>query len=265
MGFELQGSRVLVTGASSGIGAGLAEAFARAGASVGMCARRADRLGEVAARCREHGAETYQWITDLAVPAQVDELARAALEEMGGVDILVNNAGIPKRRHVTQTDAATVDRVTQINYLAPVHLTLALLPQMLERDAGRFINVSSVAATLSSPGEAAYSGSKAALSVFSESMAVDLWDTGVKVLLVYPGIVDTELFEVPDNDPFDVPVEPITVAEVVDATLDALARGAVELYTPAYFKDFAVGKAGNTEGFLAGSAEFVRGQHAPGD
>ena len=129
MGFELQGSRVLVTGASSGIGAGLAEAFARAGASVGMCARRADRLGEVAERCRAHGAETYQWITDLAVPAQVDELAREVLDEMGGVDILVNNAGIPKRRHVTATDAATVDRVTQINYLAPIRLTLALLPR----------------------------------------------------------------------------------------------------------------------------------------
>src|SRR4051794_4549413 len=107
MGFELAGSRVLVTGASSGIGAGLAGAFARGGAAVGMGARRADRLGEVAAQCREHGVETYEWITDLADPAQVDHLARVALDEMGGVDILVNNAGIPKRRHVTVTDAAT--------------------------------------------------------------------------------------------------------------------------------------------------------------
>jgi short-subunit dehydrogenase len=258
MGFELAGSRVLVTGGSSGIGAGLAEAFARAGASVGMCARRADRLGEVAKRCRAHGAETYEWITDLADPAQVDELARAALDEMGGVDILVNNAGIPKRRHVTVTDAATVDRVTQINYLAPVRLTLALLPQMLERDAGRVINVSSVAATLSSPGETAYAASKSALAVFSECMAVDLWGTGVKVLIVYPGIVDTELFSIPDNDPLDVPVEPITVDECVGMILDALDRDALEVYTPAHFKDYAVGKANNIEGFLAGTAAFVQ-------
>ncbi|MEX1006805.1 MAG: SDR family NAD(P)-dependent oxidoreductase [Acidimicrobiia bacterium] len=262
MGFELRGSRVLVTGASSGIGAGLAEAFAAAGAAVGICARRTDRLTEVAERCRAHGAEVHQWTTDLTDPNQVDQLARNAVDEMGGVDILVNNAGIPKRRHVTVTDAATVDAVTRINYLSPIHLTLALLPQMLERDSGRIINVSSVAATLSSPGETAYAASKAALSVFSECMSVDLWGTGVNVLVVYPGIVDTELFSIPDNDPLDVPVEPITVAECVDAVLDALDRDALEVYTPAHFKDYAVGKANDIPGFLAGTAEFVRQQQA---
>jgi short-subunit dehydrogenase len=262
MTFELKGSRALVTGASSGIGAGFAVALARAGATVGICARRTDRLAEVAERCREIGATTYQWTTDLSDPAQVDELAQAAVDEMGGVDVLVNNAGIPKRRHITATDTATVERVTQINYLAPIRLTLALLPQMLERDSGRIINISSVAATLSSPAEAAYAASKAALSVFSECMAVDLWGTGVKVLIVYPGIVDTELFSIPDNDPLDVPVEPITVEECVDAVLDALDRDALEVYTPAHFKDFAVGKANNLEEFLAGTAEFVRQQRS---
>ncbi len=82
------------------------------GAVVGMCARRADRLAEVEERCKGLGASTFMWVTDLADPAQVDELAQEAVDQMGGVDILVNNAGIPKRRHVTQTDAATVDRVT---------------------------------------------------------------------------------------------------------------------------------------------------------
>jgi len=262
MGFELQGSRVLVTGASSGIGAGLAEAFARAGATVGMCARRADRLAETAERCRALGATVHEWIVDLAEPPQVDGLARSALDDMGGVDILVNNAGIPKRRHVTATDGATVDVVTQINYLAPIHLTLALLPQMLERDAGRIINVSSVAATLSSPGETAYAASKAALAVFSECMTVDLWGTGVKVLVVYPGIVDTELFSIPDNDPLVAEVEAITVEDCVQQVLDALDRDALEVYTPPHFKDFAVGKANNVEGFLAGTAQYVQQQQA---
>jgi short-subunit dehydrogenase len=262
MGYGLRGSRALVTGASSGIGAGFAEAFARAGSTVGMCARRADRLGEVADRCRAHGATVHPWITDVADPGQVDELARAAVDEMGGVDVLVNNAGIPKRRHVTATDAATVERVTQINYLAPIRLTLSLLPQMLERGSGRIINVSSVAATLSSPGETAYAASKAALSVFSECMSVDLWGSGVKVLVVYPGIVDTELFSIPDNDPLDVPVDPITVEECVSSVLEALDQDALEVYTPAYFKDLAVGKANDIPGFLAGTAEFVRQQRS---
>ena len=260
MGFDLRGSRVLVTGASSGIGAGLAEAFAAAGASVGICARREDRLAEVARRCAAHGGQVHSWITDLSDPDQVDALADAVLAEMGGVDLLVNNAGIPKRRHVSALDMATVDYVTRINYLAPVQLTLALLPHMLVRGSGRIVNVASVAATLSSPGESAYSASKAALAVFSESLTVDLWDRGVRAMVVYPGVVDTELFTLPDNDPFTADIEPITVAAMVAAILDALDRDAVEVYAPEFFKEFAVAKATNIEGFLAGSAEFVRRQ-----
>ena len=140
-------------------------------------------------------------MSDLADPAAVDDLAAAALDELGGVDVLVNNAGIPKRRHVTRLDPATVESVMNINFFSPVRLTLALLPHMLERGSGRIVNISSVAATLSSPGESAYDASKAAVTAFSESMAVDLWQTGIKVLVVYPGLVDTELFSLPDNDP----------------------------------------------------------------
>ena len=77
---------------------------------------------------------------------------------------------------------------------------------------------------------------------------------------MYPGVVDTELFTLPDNDPFTAPVEAIAVDELVAAVLDALDRDAVEVYVPAYFKDFATGKANNLEGFLAGAAEFTRQQ-----
>jgi short-subunit dehydrogenase len=260
MGFTLPGSRVLVTGASSGIGAGLAEAFAAGGASVAICARRGDRLAEVADRCRAHGGQVDHWIIDVADPAQVDALAADVLDAMGGVDLLVNNAGIPKRRRVEALDMATVDYVTRVNFLAPVQLTLALLPQMLARGSGRIINVSSVAATLSSPGESVYSASKAALAVFSESMSIDLWDLGVRAMVVYPGVVDTELFSLPDNDPFTAEVAPIQVADLVSAVLDALERDALEVYVPEYFKEFAVGKANNIEGFLSGAAAFVRRQ-----
>ena len=83
---------------------------------------------------------------------------------------------------------------------------MALLPQMLERGAGTIVNISSIAATLSAPGEAAYDASKAALTAFSEAMAVDLWETGVKVMVVYPGVIDTDLFSLPDNDIPDLPI-----------------------------------------------------------
>jgi NAD(P)-dependent dehydrogenase (short-subunit alcohol dehydrogenase family) len=233
---------------------GLAEEFARRGAVLA--------LSTTAAACREHGATVHELVADLGDPADVDRLADETLAALGGVDVLVNNAGIPKRRHARELDAATVDTVMQVNFLGPIRLTLALLPQMLEQGGGQIVNVSSVAATLSSPGEAAYDASKAALSVFSEAMAIDLWDDGVKMLVVYPGVVDTPLFTQPDNDPFTAPVEFITVGELVGETFDALDRGALEVYIPAYFKDIVTGKANNVEGFVAGTAEYMRQQRA---
>ena len=257
-----EGSRVLITGGSSGIGAGLAEAFAAAGATVGIAARRRDRLAAVLERCRRHSPASRMWALDLTDDAAVDRLALEAVDHLGGVDILVNNAGIPKRRHVTRLDPATVAAVMAINYLAPVRLTLALLPHMLSRGSGRIVNVSSVAAPLSSPGEAAYDASKAALSVFSEAMAVDLWETGIKVTVVYPGVVDTELFSLPDNDPFAGGVEAISVDDAVRAILDGIAGGSLAVYVPEYFAAFARDKAQNLDGFVAGMAAYVRMQAA---
>lgn len=262
MGIELAGKRVVVTGASTGIGAGLAEDFARAGAVVGICARREGMLADVLERCRATSPQSRMWVTDLSDDGEVDRLARQVVEELGGVDVLVNNAGMPKRRHVTRLDPATVEAVMRLNYLSPVRLTLALLPQMIERGEGWIVNISSVAATLSSPGEAAYSASKAALAVFSETTAVDLWETGVKVMTVYPGVVDTELFTLPDNDPFTADVPAIPVSEAVAAIRSGLDAGAAQVYVPEFFADIAKGKAQDVGAFLAGMAEYLRSRDA---
>ena len=260
---DFTGMKVLVTGASSGIGAGLAEEFARRGAIVGICARRRDRLAEVLARCRMHSPESMMWATDLSDAAAVDDLASSALEGLGGVDILVNNAGIPKRRTVPKLDPATVRSVMDINYFAPVNLTLALLPHMLASRRGLVINISSIAATLSSPGEAAYDASKAALTAFSEAMAIDLWDSGIKVLVVYPGLVDTELFSLPDNDPVpEAPVTPMPVSELVSAVFDALDRGVSQVYVPDWFQAIAADKVRDLDTYLAGAAAFLAQQRS---
>jgi short-subunit dehydrogenase len=262
MGVSVEGKKVLVTGASSGIGAALAEELARGGAVVGICARRKQRLEETLRRCKEHSPESRMWVADLSDPVQVDELSGFAMAEMGEVDILVNNAGIPKRRHVTKLDMKTVDEVMAINYSSPVRLTLALLPQMLERDAGLIVNVASVAATLSSPGESAYDASKAALAVFSEAMAIDLWETGVEVMVVYPGLFDTELFSLPDNDPPVVGLEPQPVSELVEAVMEGIRSGARQVYAPSWFEEIAKGKFENLEGFLSGAAAFLKEQRS---
>jgi len=258
MSVSLEGKRVLVTGASSGIGAALAEAFASEGAVVGVCARRKAKLEETLKRCKEKSPDSLMWVVDLSDPVQVDELAGFAQAELGGVDILVNNAGIPKRRHVTKLDPATVESVMNINYFSPVRLTLALLPHMLERDSGLIVNVASVAATLSSPGESAYDASKAAIAVFSEAMAIDLWDTGINVMVVYPGLFDTELFSLPDNDPVVTGIDPAPVSELVDAVIDGIKSGSSQVYAPDWFFDIAKGKFENLDGFLSGAAGFIR-------
>ncbi|MEY2470650.1 MAG: hypothetical protein QOF21_3348 [Actinomycetota bacterium] len=261
--YDFTGKRVLVTGGSSGIGAGMAERFASLGATVGICARRSDELKVTLDKCQAHVPESQMWVCDMAIREEVDALADNVLKAFGGVDLLVNNAGIPRRKHVTALDFATVENVMRINYLSAIQLTLALLPQMLERGEGRIVNVSSIAAPLSSPGESAYDASKAALAVFSEAMAMDLWFDGVKVMVVYPGVVDTPLFDIPDNDPLPEGMERIPVSEMVDAIVDGLHNDAVDVYAPAWFKDIVIGKAQNLPGFLAGAAEYLRTQTIP--
>jgi short-subunit dehydrogenase len=232
--------------------------LAAEGAIVGICARRGDRLAEVVERCMEHSPDSRMWVTDLADPNAVDQLAVEVMDAFGGIDLLVNNAGIPKRRHTTALDIETITAVMHINYLSPMRLTMALLPPMLAQGSGTIVNVSSIAATLSAPGEAAYDASKAALTAFSEAMAVDLWDTGVKVMVVYPGVIDTDLFSLPDNDIPDIPIPAEPVSVCVDAILGGLATGAAQVYVPEYFAGIAATKAQDVGKFLEGTAAYLR-------
>ena len=124
---------VLVTGASSGIGAATAIAFAQHGATVGICARREDRLAAVLADVP--GGK--MWVVDLADLEGIAEFAARADAELGGIDVLVNNAGVPKRRRTTTMTADDVESVMAINYFSPVRLTLAVLPRMVERGRWR--------------------------------------------------------------------------------------------------------------------------------
>jgi NAD(P)-dependent dehydrogenase (short-subunit alcohol dehydrogenase family) len=257
--YSVAGKHVLVTGASSGIGAALAEGFAAAGATVGICARREDRLKAVLERCQVHAPESRMWTVDLADLDGIAGFASRASDELGGVDVLVNNAGIPKRRVVTELDPATVEAVMAINYFSPVRLTLALLPELIER-SGRIVNISSVAARLGPPAEAAYTASKAALTGWSESMQVDLAvaGTNVQVHVVNPGVIDTDLFHLPDNDESLADIEALPVEAMVEPVLQALDAGTFEIYVPGWFADIVGGKFPDVGSFLAGSIAWVR-------
>jgi len=225
-----EGTTALVTGASSGIGAALAKSLAKKGVTVGLVARRKDRLEAVLEECKATAPQSRIWPADLGDLDMAERVAIEAWDTFGGLDILVNNAGIPKRRHVTELTYDEVEEVMRVNFLSPTRMTLALLPKMLARGKGSIVNVSSVAGRLGNPREAAYCASKFALCGWSEPMAMDLWDTGVDVRLVSPGPIDTEIWSLDEELIYTGKLYPPQV--VADAVADAVEKGWVHRTVP---------------------------------
>ena len=251
---KVDGARVLVTGASSGIGAALALLLAERGATVGLVARRRDRLEEVLERCRVHAPDSRLWAADLDDPAGAERLALEAWDAFGHLDVLVNNAAIPKRRRVQDLTVDEVAQVMRVNFESPARMTMALLPRMLERDAGVIVNVSSLGGRLGIIHEAAYCASKFALCGWSESLALDLWNTGVDVRLVIPGPIDTEIWDLPDNEAplYDGPKEPPEL--VAEGIVAAIEGDTFEHYLPD-MKGNAEFKTSDIDTFLDGAAQ----------
>lgn len=257
MVFSTAGKRVLITGASSGVGAALARQLAVGGATVGLIARRRDRLEAVLADCQRSSPASAMWVADLADTAAVSELAVQAWEALGGIDVLVNNAAIPKRRVVTALDPAEVEAVMAVNFYAPVRLTLAVLPRMLARTDGIIVNVSSMGGRLGIIHEAAYCASKFALCGWSESMAVDLHGSGVAVKLIVPGPVDTEIWDQPDNDDPLYVGPKVPADEVAAGIIEALGSDRFEHYLPD-MKVVVDAKNADLDSYLAGAAAMAR-------
>jgi short-subunit dehydrogenase len=190
---------VVVTGASSGIGASAAEAFARKGARVVCVARRADKLAETVRRCEQAGGRAIAVAADVAdgnTPALVIKETESAF---GPIDVLVNNAGLGMALPAATVTMDEVRRVFDVNFFGPVALTLAVLPGMLERRRGSIVNVTSVSGYVPNPGESPYGATKAALSRWAHGLAVELAGTGVHIGVVSPGPIDTEMAPGPDE------------------------------------------------------------------
>jgi len=263
---QIDGATILVTGASSGIGAALAPMLASRGATVGIVARRKDRLGEVLALCQEHAPASRLWVTDLGDLDAAERIASEAWDAFDGLDCLVNNAAIPKRTPVQRLTRDEVDTVMRINFTSPVRMIMSLLPRWLERDRGCVVNVSSMGGRLGIAHEAAYCASKFALCGWSESMAIDLHDTGVEVKLALPGPIETEIWDLPDNDPalYDGPFVP--AAECAASIAAAIEGDGFEFYVPPEFPggmgtqhEIVVGKTTDPDAFIDVVAQMARG------
>jgi short-subunit dehydrogenase len=228
-GLSLDGSVVVVTGGSSGIGAATAVACARRGARVLAVARRADRLAEVVAACRAVGGPALAVPADVTTPDAARMIAAAADAEFGPVDVLVNNAGGGLHRPAGATTPAEVEALFAVHVLAPIRLTAAVLPGMLERGRGSIVNVTSISAFIPAPEEAVYGAAKAALSRWSHGLATELAGTGVRVAAVSPGPIDTEIW---DHVGRDYAGRLFPAALVAAAVVDAVERGRTQVTVP---------------------------------
>ncbi len=261
---NLQGAKILLTGASSGIGAALAPILAERGATVGIVARREDRLRDVLAECQQHTPKSRMWAADLGDLDRAEQVALAAWDAFGGLDALVNNAAIPKRTHVAQLTPDDVEHVMDVDFHSPMRMSLAVLPRMLERASGTILFVSSTGGRIPIPNESAYNAAKFAMCGFAEGMAVDLAGTGVAVKLVLPGPIATEIWDQPGNEPALFDIDKVPAAECAAGIADALVDDGFEYYVPPIFpggvdaKELVVGKTQSCDDYVRGMGDFAR-------
>lgn len=181
---------VLVTGASSGIGAAIADEYLQRGARVTVVARRRDRLDALAARAPER---CHVIVADLSDHACAPAVIEEAETTVGAIDVLVNNAGVQVLGRMHETPWADAESLMKVNVFAPLRLTQAVLPRMIARRAGTIVDVASMAAIAPTPGMLFYNAAKAALGAASEGLRAEVAPHGIHVVTVYPGPVHSDM------------------------------------------------------------------------
>jgi short-subunit dehydrogenase len=189
---ELSGRRVLITGASSGIGRALAVQLAEAGARLVVAARSVDKLQELAGSLTALGAEVH------AVPADVTQAADRALlfaavqTDLGGLDVLINNAGVASWAHFAESSEAILRQVMEVNFFAPAELIRLAIPTLTQGQQPAIVNVSSMCGRRAMPGWSEYSASKFALCGLTEALRAELVRYAIDILLIVPGLTQSD-------------------------------------------------------------------------
>lgn len=230
----LKGKLVFITGASSGIGAATALAFAAEGARLLLAARRADKLAEIAAGALDSGAEAVHTISlDVRDRKAVQQAIDALPAEWAAIDILVNNAGLS--RGLEKLYEGKIDdweEMIDTNVKGLLYVTRAVVPGMVERGRGHVVNLGSTAGEMTYPGGAVYCGTKAAEHSINDGLRQDVLGTPIRVTTVDPGMVETEFSIVRFHGDteraanFYKGIEPLTPADIADAILWAVSRPA---------------------------------------
>lgn len=181
---------VWITGASSGIGRAMADRLLDAGADLVVTARSEEKLREIGPPERVHVVPA-----DLTDEEARDRAVAEATAWRGRIDVLINNAGVTQRSSALETELSTTRWIMELNFFAPVALTRAVVPGMIERDTGRILVVASMAGYLPTPGRSTYAASKSAIRSWCDSLRAELDDTGVTVTVGSPGYVATGISE----------------------------------------------------------------------
>ena len=192
---RLDGKVAVITGASSGIGEATAEAMAEEGAAVVVAARREERLEDLVERINGEGGRALAVAADVTDEQQAHDLIRRAKDEFGRVDILVNNAGVMQLSKVQKGLSDEWRTMVEVNVLGLLYATDAAIEVMKEQASGHLVNISSLASRGTRPGLGVYSGTKMAVNGISESLRQELLEDNIRVTMVEPGAVETELPE----------------------------------------------------------------------
>ena len=211
---------VLITGASSGIGAGIARELAKAGATLMLGARRTDRLEELARELRDLGAKVAIRRLDVTDRADVAAFAQAAVAEFGRVDVIVNNAGVMPLSLMSSLKVDEWDRMIDVNIKGVLYGIAAVLPLMMAQGSGQIINIASVGALSVSPTAAVYCATKYAVRAISDGLRQE--HDNLRVTCIHPGVVESEL---------------------ADTITDAVAAEAMKTYRAIALKPDAIGRA----------------------
>ncbi|WP_028637068.1 SDR family NAD(P)-dependent oxidoreductase [Nocardioides sp. URHA0032] len=225
----LDGAVALVTGASSGIGAATALGLAQNGASIALIGRRRDRLDGVANDITELGAKVLVLEGDLTDPKGAEDMVQETIDRLGRLDVLVNNAGIMLLGTALHTTTEDWDRMVALNVSAMLHITHAAVPYLIDaaatspRGVSDIVNVSSTAGRVARPSSSVYTLTKFGVNGFTESLRQELLSERVRVSVVAPGTVDTELVDHLRDSIRDAArrqvdsIEPLRPADIADA------------------------------------------------
>ncbi|HYV15926.1 MAG TPA: SDR family NAD(P)-dependent oxidoreductase [Conexibacter sp.] len=230
MTIDLAGRTVAITGASSGIGEATALACARAGAAVALAARRLERIEALAERIRADGGRALAVQTDVGDEQQANAFVARAHDELGRLDALVNNAGVMLLGPIGGAPTEEWRRMVHVNVFGVLYCTHAALPLMRVQGAGDIVNVSSVAGRVARAGSGVYNLTKWGVGAFSESLRQETVNSGIRVTLIEPGAVATELRD--QNRPEIIELmnkrlgdtTPIAASDIANAILYALGQ-----------------------------------------